>query len=174
MANLGQWSSERCYLLCGNPPWQRGCSSNWACRATGHGSCPSHISLHTLPLCHSGRQALLRITSDTSKVTLRRKVLVPGVGLEPTTCTLGTPVHCSTNWASRATGHWSCPSCILLHTLIKNKEDFCGFFRFQYILITCIHTSTDIWNKNTSTLYSVCRQSHHPKHKCCLNQTHDL
>jgi len=32
---------------------------------------------------------------DTNKVTLGRKLLIPGVGLEPTT--LGTPVRCSTN-----------------------------------------------------------------------------
>jgi len=38
---------------------------------------------------------IIWITSDTSKVTLGRKVLVSGVGLEPTT--LGTPVLCSTN-----------------------------------------------------------------------------
>ena len=56
------------------------------------------------------RQALVRITSDTSKVTLGRKVLVPGVGLEPTT--LGTLVRYSSNGARRATGHGPCPSCI--------------------------------------------------------------
>ena len=61
------------------------CSTNWASRATGYGPFPSRISLHSLPLCHSGRQALLQITSDTSKWTLGRIVLVPGVGLEPTT-----------------------------------------------------------------------------------------
>jgi len=36
----------------------------------------------------------------TSKETMGKKVLVLGLGLEPTT--LRTPVRCSTNWASRA------------------------------------------------------------------------
>ena len=51
------------------------------------------------------------------KVTLGRKVLVPGVGLEPTT--LCTPVCCSNNWASRATDHRHCP--IHFNTFTVNK-----------------------------------------------------
>ena len=47
--------------------------------------------------------------------TVKWQVLVPGVGLEPTTH--GTPVRCSTNWASRATGHRPCPSRTSLHFL---------------------------------------------------------
>jgi len=49
------------------------------------------------------------------KVTLGRKVLVTGLRLKPTT--LFTPVRCSTNWASRATGHSPCPNRTSLHFL---------------------------------------------------------
>jgi len=57
---------------------------------------------------------------DTSKVSLGRKLLVPGVGLEP--MTLSTLVRCSTNLASRATGHGPCPSRTLLHFLFLVRK----------------------------------------------------
>ena len=41
------------------------------------------------------KNKVFRITSDTSNVTLGPKIIVPVVGLEPTT--LGTPVCLSTN-----------------------------------------------------------------------------
>ena len=77
----------------------------------------------------------IRFTSDTSKVTLRRKVLAPGVGLEPTT--LGTTVRCSIYWASRATGDGPCPSRTSLHFLFLVRKSLYDVIEIEeYFIVT--------------------------------------
>ena len=76
---------------------------------------------------------------DTNKVTLGRKLLIPGVGLEPTT--LGTPVRCSTNWAIRTTGHGPFPSRTLLHFLLLVRKSLYDVIEVEeYFIVTCDFT----------------------------------
>ena len=65
-----------------------------------------------------------------------RKMLVPGVGLEPTT--LGTPVRCSTIWASRATGHGPCPIRTSLHFLFSVRKSLYDVIEIEeYFIVPC-------------------------------------
>ena len=68
-------------------------------------------------------------------MTLGRELLVHGVGLQPTA--LGTPVRCSTNLASRATGHVPCPSRTSLLCLVLVRKSLYDVIEIEeYFIVT--------------------------------------
>jgi len=80
--------------------------------------------------------ALLCFLAPALLVFADPSVLVPGVGLESTA--LGTPVRCSTNRTSRATGHGPCPSRTSLHLLFLVRQSLYDVIQIKkYFIATC-------------------------------------